>query len=210
MGEDSDCTLLEAWRGGDQSAGQALLGRHFRCLYMFFSNKVSGDVGDLVQRTMLACVEGRDRVRDTGSFKAYLLGVARHQLYAHYKGKVSDPDVSVAQTPAADLGPTPTAMLASKRTQRVLLAALRRIPLELQIVLELHYWEELSTADLGQVLDIPVGTVKSRLRRARGALADQMRAAEDEGLRNTTTDDIERWAKSIREELAIKLADRRR
>ena len=200
-----DMALLEAWRSGDTAAGQRLLAKHFQRLYLFFSNKVSGDVSDLVQRTMLGCVEGRDRVRDGSSFRAYLLAVARNQLYIHYRGRMEALGRDAGTTTVADLAPTPSALVVRKRDQRRLLTALRNIPLELQIVLELHYWEDLSMAELADVLDVPVGTAKSRVRRAREALAEQLRRAEDEVLGRSTADDVDRWARSIRAELAVQL-----
>jgi RNA polymerase sigma-70 factor (ECF subfamily) len=51
------------------------------------------------------------------------------------------------------------------------------LPLDLQTALELHYWEELSTAELAEVLAIPQGTVKTRLFRAREQLRVLLRAA---------------------------------
>ena len=47
------------------------------------------------------------------------------------------------------------------------MAGLRSIALELQIVLELHYWEQCSVAEIAAALELPEGTVKSRLRRGR-------------------------------------------
>ena len=54
--------------------------------------------------------------------------------------------------------------------ERLLLLALQRIPLESQVILELQYWEELSTAEIGVILGVPVNTVYSRLHRARQSL----------------------------------------
>ena len=67
---DDDDDLLERWRAGDKRAGNALFERHFRSLVRFFRNKVSTGIEDLVQETLLACVRGRDRLRDDGSFRA--------------------------------------------------------------------------------------------------------------------------------------------
>ncbi len=210
MGAPSDYAQLAAWRAGDSAAGQALLRAHFTRLYLFFSNKVSGDVSDLVQQTLLGCVEGRDRVREDGSFAAFLLGVARHRLYDYYRARARDPQQPIGEVPAASLGPSPTSLVARKQNQRQLLAALRTIPLELQVVLELHYWEELSTADLAVALGVPQGTVKSRIRRAREALAVALQAASDGSLGRTTDYDLECWARSIREELDIQLGGKPR
>lgn len=71
-----DATLLERWRTGDAAAGQELLRRHFRSIYAFFANKVSGPPDDLIQETFRACVEARGRIREGSSFRAYLLTIA--------------------------------------------------------------------------------------------------------------------------------------
>lgn len=204
MSTDPDFALLSAWRRGDQAAGRRLLQTYFRSLYLFFSNKVAGDVSDLVQLTMLGCVEGRDRIREDGSFKAYLLGVARHRLYDHFAARARVGREAIASMPAQTLGPSPSSIVARKQQQRRLLAALREIPLELQVVLELHYWEDLSTMELARVLGVPQGTAKSRLRRARQALHEALLRVEPALHGHTSAADLERWARSIREELEIR------
>ena len=56
----TDFELLERWRGGDLDAGNVLFERHFAGVYRFFARKTTGDAADLVQKTFLACTEGRD------------------------------------------------------------------------------------------------------------------------------------------------------
>ena len=84
---------------------------------------------------------------------------------------------------------------------RLLLAALRHLPLELQLILELHYWEDLSTSEMAEVVGIPQGTVKSRLRRAREQLTAQIAAHDaDPTLIQTTLQNLEGWARELREQ----------
>ena len=78
----SDIDLLDAWRAGDPRAGNELFNRHFDSVCRFFANKAGNEVDDLIQRTFLACVEGRDRFRGDASFRGYLFGVARNVLHA--------------------------------------------------------------------------------------------------------------------------------
>ncbi len=193
--------LLDRWRQGDLTAGNQLLKRHFDALYRFFTNKVADHADDLIQATMMACVRGRDSFRKECGFRAYLFVVARHEFYRwikknHRSREVFDPNLMSV----ADLGPSPSSALARRKEQRLLLMALRRIPVELQIVLELHYWESLSTRELADVMEIPQGTVKSRLRRAREALEKAMGELSDsqQELRSTL-DNLERWVAGIRE-----------
>ncbi len=172
-----DVDLLEAWQAGDDAAGNELLRRHFESLYYFFFNKVD-EVDDLVQTTLLAAVEGRDRVRDPGAFKGYLLAIARRQLAEHWrkKGRIRRYE-DLERMSAAQLSNTPSRVAASRQQERILLQALRQISVPHQTIVELYYWQELSVQEMALALEIAPGTVKSRLARARDALAEQLGAA---------------------------------
>ena len=195
-----DGELLDAWRDGDAAAGQALLKRHFSSLFRFFANKAPDAGEDLIQKTMLAAVRSRDRFRGETSFRAYLFVLARNELFRHIRTRhrdrlVFDPDADSLW----DVDHSPSTMAARNQEHRILLDALRRIPLELQVALELHYWEDLTTAELAQALEIPQGTVKSRLRRARARLVEQVEACSDSPqMRASTVDNLERWAEEVR------------
>lgn len=163
-----DAELLEAWRAGDTVAGEALFRRWLPLVYRFFRHKAAEGVDDLVQRTFMACVVARDDIRDSSSFRAYLLCIARNQLYAQLRGDRRVQDVGLSSL--AELAPSPSAVVAQREDVARLLAAMRTIPLELRIVVELHYWESCTAAEIAQVIAAPVGTVKTRIRRARELL----------------------------------------
>lgn len=200
--DDDDRALLQRWRAGDRAAGEVLLRRHFRSVYAFFANKLGGPVDDLIQDTFRACVEGRDGIRDGSSFRAYLLATARYQLVMHFRRLRPTVELDPSRASVEQLVSSPSVLIARHQDQRLLLAALRGLPLDLQILLELTYWESLTSAEIAEVLGVAVGTVKSRLRRAREALAERFSVlASGEAIRVATVDELERWARSIREEL---------
>src|SRR5690606_41421925 len=70
--------------------------------------------------------------------------------------------------------PTPISLLSRKREVRLLLEALRRIPIELQITLELFYWEQMSAGEIADAFKLPEGTIRTRLRRARQLLEQEI------------------------------------
>ncbi|MCH9687490.1 MAG: RNA polymerase sigma factor [Deltaproteobacteria bacterium] len=182
---DPDVELLERWRGGDEAAGNRLVRLHFSAVYRFFGNKIPEGVADLTQLTFLALVESRDRIEAHTGFRAYLLGVARHKLIHHLRGRyrtdaVFSPEhVSVLDI-EADPGPSPTHRLAEDQERQLLDTALRSLPLDHQITLELYYWDEMSVAEIATVLERSPGAIKSRLFRARQLLAAQVeRLARD-------------------------------
>lgn len=165
-----DVELLERWRAGEAPAGEALFERYFNAVVRFFRNKVTDGTDDLVQRTFLACVEGRDRLRNDATFRCYLFGVAHNLLHKHYRARKKSDLIDFTVRSVFDLGPSPSSVAAKSQTERLVLDALRRVPLEYQTVLELHYWEELTAAEIAGATEVPLGTAKTRLRRGRELL----------------------------------------
>ena len=197
---DSDETLLRRWKDGDTRSGERLFGRYYDAVARFFGNKVTRGRADLVQATFSQCLEKVDGLENAKSFRSFLFGIARYELLHHYRRKSRretsfDPETISVH----DVDPTPSVVLAKHQEQRLLLEALRHIPIELQIVLELTYWEHLTSAEMADLLAIPEGTVKSRVRRARQRLDAQLaRLAETPGLLETTTSDLDAWATELR------------
>ncbi len=85
----------------------------------------------------------------------------------------------------------------------MLLAALRSIPLDLQVALELFYWEQLDGPDLAEVLGVPEGTARSRLRRAREAVAEKIAELLGDGGQpaGASASDLDAWAATLRAQL---------
>jgi RNA polymerase sigma-70 factor (ECF subfamily) len=203
-GDEDDDDLLERWRAGDNRAGNALFERHFRSLLRFFRNKVATGIEDLVQDTLLACVRGRDRLRDDRSFRAYMFGTARFQLYEHLR-KQAKRQLDVEEESVADLAPGLSTAYAKKREQRLLLDALRRLPIDYQVALELYYWEGLSGPELAAALGIPEPTVRGRIRRGSERLKQEMETlAASPELLDSTLGDLEGWLAQLRDACAAK------
>jgi RNA polymerase sigma-70 factor (ECF subfamily) len=194
-----DHDLLAAWISGDESAGTTLVRRHFESLARFFRGRAPGHHVDLMQRTWVGCVESRERVPREVPFKVYLMGIARrvliHHFREHKRATVARPD----DDRSAPSRESPSAALVMVDQEKLLLQALRRLPLDMQLTLELFYWEELSVDDVAAVLEIPPGTVKSRLHRAKGLLRDQIATLDPAPeLARSTAADLDHWARSIR------------
>lgn len=198
-----DLELLHRWRAGEEQAGTELFTRHIDAVRRFFRNKVKDDVEDLVQRTFLGCIEGRDRFRGESSFRTYLFGVARNVLSNHIrqKSRRHEPLESESMSVSTfETSPSASMVVAKRREQRVMLEALRRIPLDFQIALELYYWENLSARELGEVLDIPEGTARSRIRRGKVLLEmelEKLGAVTSELVATRTT--LDKWARDLRD-----------
>jgi RNA polymerase sigma factor (sigma-70 family) len=178
----TDFDLIDRWRDGDDDAGDALLRRHFDSLCRFFRNKFDSGVDDLVQRTLLRCVESRDRFRKQSSFRTYLFAIARSELCDRLRREHRAPATTdFSQVSLADLGTSPSVAAVRNERRRALAAALQALPLDFQIAVELTYWEQLDATEVGEVLGVPANTIRSRLVRARRALEAHLHELATEG-----------------------------
>ena len=195
-----EVALLQAWKAGDRAAGDTLLAPIVPAIRRFFRNKVAGEVDELTQQVVLDCVRSLQSFEGRSSFRTYALCIARRRLIAFYRERGQQPGVDIDQLSIAEMAESPSSVRARKQEHVFLLQALREVQLELQVVLELHYWEALSTLEIAEVLDIPQGTVKSRLRRAREAVAQRLRSLDPRAER---VDDMvarfDEWAASLRD-----------
>lgn len=182
---DPDVALLRRWQAGDADAGNRLCKQYVEVLRRFFASKVPpGEIDELIQQTWLAMSQARDglqtdptragadHVRVLGNFRCYLFGIARYMVLGYYRGRerhrgaAFDPEVESLAT----LEPSISRQLSMQRHLQWVELALQSLPLELQLLFEAHYLENLSGADLARTLGLPEGTVRSRLRKARQLL----------------------------------------
>jgi len=199
MSSSDDFELLRRWREGDREAANALMGRYYVGIHRFFTLRAPQAAEDLTQQSLLACVEGHATIRDGASFRSYLFGIAWHKLLDHLREADRHARLISAQAahvPTVEL--TPSGVVARREEQGLLLRALATLPSDIQSTLVLFYWEGMSTAEIGDVLEVSVSAVTSRLSRARERLreaASQLVAPPT--LRASLVDDLDRWARSL-------------
>jgi RNA polymerase sigma factor (sigma-70 family) len=171
-----DAELYRRWATGDRDAGEALVERHYDGILRFFRTKCGPHADDLVQRTFMVCADHERGFRGDASFRTYLFGVARNVLYKFLRGRSVDAhvDADFSVSSASALVPGPATFASERAEYRLLVQALRSLPLDIQVTLELFYWEDMSVTELAHILEVPPGTVKSRLHRGRQLLREAM------------------------------------
>lgn len=200
---DDEHELLEAWRAGDRSAGSRLIAARSRELTWFFRNKVfdENDVPDLVSQTFLRAVSARDRFEGKTSFRRFLYAIARNVLreYLRSMTKREREQLDFTQVCVRDLKPRSLSSLHSEKRQvQALIEALREVPIDDQVVLELKYFEGLSARELGDVLGIPEGTVRGRLARGLTRLRERVQLQLRVQAQPISVEDIDAWAAELR------------
>jgi RNA polymerase sigma factor (sigma-70 family) len=174
---DDDAELLTRWQRGDAEAGEALIERHTPRLYRFFAAAVTDGAEDLCQQTFAACFEAKAGIVEDAaggkSFRSFLFTVARRRLINHYRGRGrNEAKLDPLEQSVAELTQGPVTLIGEQDEQRLVADALVRLPIDYQIALQLHYWEDMSASEIGEVLGVPLGTIKSRLLRGRERLKE--------------------------------------
>ena len=191
---DPDLELFERWRAGDQRSGQELFERHFSDVYAFFRHKTDRrreiTADDLAQQTFLQCIRARDQFRNASTFRTYLFAIARNELYTYLRRLPHGEHIDFEETSIAQLVTSLSSRINRAREVELLRAVLRELPAELQLLLELHYWHELDAAALAEVFEVPSGTIRVRLLRARRTLRERMAALGEGALAGLAGDGL--------------------
>ena len=171
--ENEDALLLRDLCAGDEWAFTELYRRRRREIYRFAyaMTRSAALAQDVMQDVFLRLLEGAARFDPSkGTVRAWLLGCARHvvldRLRAESRWTPADDEPS-APCPAED------AVFAQQRLEQ-LQAALLRLPIEYREAVALCEIAELSYAECAAVLGCPIGTIRSRLHRARALLAERL------------------------------------
>jgi RNA polymerase sigma-70 factor (ECF subfamily) len=165
--------IIERIRGGDVAAFRVLVERHQGRLFGFLRRFLSrpADCEDVAQEVFLAAFRNLAGYRPASArFSTWLLTIARNKCVNVLQKRRSTMLADLAEPPEPIDERTPDAALAEAEFHRQLDAALDALPLEQKTVFVLAEIQELSLDEVGRIEGVSVGTVKSRLSRARAKL----------------------------------------
>lgn len=184
----TDAALHLRLQAGDEAAFGLLYRRHKDAVYRFalMLAGASGVAADATQEAFLLLIRepaGYDPAK--GALSAFLMGVARNYVR---RGLVHAPlpDVEPGDEEGEDSqGSEPLASLLAAETLAGLRGAIAELPFAYREALVLCDLQELSYQDAAAVIGCPLGTVRSRLNRARAALASRLLSQQPTGLETT-------------------------
>ncbi|MEO8114263.1 MAG: RNA polymerase sigma factor [Phenylobacterium sp.] len=151
-------------------------------LFRFILKQV-GDVAhaeDLAQRTLLTALEAQGGFRGESSLTSWLFGIALNKVRDHRRAQRRDLRLDGEDVLAglADEGDDPATAFARDEQRRRVRAAVDSLPDEMRELVVLVSLEGLSYDQAAAVADVPVGTVRSRLHRAKALLRERLASNE--------------------------------
>ena len=170
---ESDLELLRRARRGEDAAFHELVDRYsvplFRLAFLLVGNET--DAEDVVQETLLGSLQGLKRFEGRSSVKTWLTRILAKQAALHHRSRSRRKTVSLEEA-GEELAmvveaPGPDSGVQRVDTRMDVQAVLRSLSAEHRQVIVLREFEAMSYKEISEVLDIPCGTVESRLFRAR-------------------------------------------
>ena len=170
---------------GERSAFDLLVARYRRRLLRLVLRLLrdQAEAEDVVQETFLKAFRALPRFRGEAAFYTWLyriaLNGARNAILRRRQRSAPSGVVPAQLTaPVPEVG-TPESMLLSKQVMQTIDAAMEALPLELRTAIVLREIEGLSYEEIAQIMECPLGTVRSRIFRAREAIARRLRPLLD-------------------------------
>ncbi len=190
---DSDAMLVQRTLAGEQRAFDLLVIRYQRRVERLIGRMVRDVdlVQDIAQETFVRAYRALGQFRGDAQFYTWLyriaVNTAKKQLLELkrdplvFQSQLSSGEDDETSSPERELNAqvadaeTPDAVLASKEIAEAVNAALEALPEELRMAITLREMEGMSYEEIAQALECPIGTVRSRIFRAREAISQRIK-----------------------------------
>ncbi|MEA2509650.1 MAG: hypothetical protein QOG21_1732 [Actinomycetota bacterium] len=163
--------LCEQARSGDVDAYEELVKRYqqlaFRTAYVV--TRSAADAEDAAQEAFVKAYYALDRFRPGAPFKPWLMRIVVNEALNRRRAGSRQEGLALRMSqsrPSGGVAPSPEVAILDAETQRQVVAALNVLSERDRLVVALRYFFDMSEGEMAQVLECPVGTVKSRLSRA--------------------------------------------
>ena len=186
-----DKQLVERVRRGDKRAFDLLILKYQHKIISIVGRYLGdrNDVQDVSQETFIKAYRAIPNFRGESAFYTWLYRIAINTAKNHLVSKSRRPpniDIDIDDGEFQDNSAvlrdnkSPEASLATKQMEEVIFRAIENLPPELRVAVTLREFEGLSYEEIARMMDCPVGTVRSRIFRAREAIEQKIRLMDND------------------------------
>ncbi|MDA8108171.1 MAG: RNA polymerase sigma factor RpoE [Betaproteobacteria bacterium] len=184
---DVDRQLVERAQRGDKQAFELLVQKYQRKLARLLARFIRdpAEVEDVTQEAFIKAYRALPAFRGDSAFYTWLyrigINTAKNYLMAMGRRAPTSTEVEAEDAEALEAGEqlrdvnTPESLLLSKEIGATVTDTIEALPEELRTAIQLRELEGMSYEDIARIMDCPIGTVRSRIFRAREAIAERLR-----------------------------------
>lgn len=188
---DIDQLLVERAQKGDQKAFGLLVAKYQRKLARLLSRMVrdASEVEDLAQETFIKAYRALGSFRSESAFYTWLyrigINTAKNYLAAQGRRVPTTTELDAEEAEGFDDSgllhdlDTPERLMQTRQVAKVVNAAMQALPEDLRAAIMLREIDGLSYDEIAEVMNCPIGTVRSRIFRAREAIAEKLKPMLD-------------------------------
>jgi len=188
---DIDRQLVARAQRGDKQAFELLVEKYQRKLARLLSRFIRdpAEVEDVTQEAFIKAYRALPAFRGDSAFYTWLyrigINTAKNYLMAMRRRATTSTEVEAEDAEGFEEGEqlrdinTPESVLLSNEIARTVNATIEQLPEELRTAIQMREIEGMSYEDIAKAMDCPIGTVRSRIFRAREAIAEQLRPLLD-------------------------------
>ena len=176
---ETDRALVDRVAKGDRAAVRLLFMRHHARIYRFVARQTGSEMmaDDIANEVFLELWKQAPSFEGRSEVSTWLLGIARFKALSSLRKKKEDWIDDDAAAEIADGADTPEVVTMKEDKAAALRRMIDALPDEHRTVIDLAYYHGQSVSEIGEVLDIPVATVKTRMFYARKKLGEALKAA---------------------------------
>ncbi len=178
LSDQSDEQLMKRAARGNDRAFEELYNRHARRLQGFFVRRLGNDAelaADFMHDTFLRLYAARETYREGRNFRTWLFTIAYNLCRNHHRNQltiISDEGIDITDDANFEVD------LEMKDLHDALREVLRKLPEPYATLFSLHYEEELTIPQIAHIVDLPEGTVKSRLHKTMNIIKQNLKQYE--------------------------------
>lgn len=178
--KESIQTLIRLAQNGNSKALEELIRRVQKDIYAIFAHltNTKDDIADLTQETLLKMAKALPTLYNVKNFKSWLYQISTNVFYDYARkknDKILEYDEKILNEIKDKIGCDPGEKCLFSEIEKLIKAALMTLPQDLRLTLVLREYEGLSYNDISKITNTTLGTVKSRISRARIKLQDELR-----------------------------------
>jgi RNA polymerase sigma-70 factor (ECF subfamily) len=176
LGNDAESTLIKKALDGDEKAFRAILERHYALIYSVVRGIVcnANDTEDVVQDVFIKIFRALPGFRGDARLSTWIYRIARNEALNARERRTHEPvPIEDCEDVAAENGNPESAYRAKAAAER-LARLMEHLDEDHRLVLELRYMADKSYDEIAHIMDVPLGTVKTHLYRAKLALKQMM------------------------------------